>query len=66
VLRSTSRGLAFGVGLAALYGLLYGLLSADDYALLMGSILFFALLSIVMVLTRRIDWFSLGRQGPSV
>ena len=65
VLRSASRGLAFGVGLALLYGLLYGLLSADDYALLLGSILFFALLTVVMVLTRRVDWFSLGRQGPS-
>jgi inner membrane protein len=65
VLGSARRGLAFGVGLALLYGLLYGLLSADDYALLMGSLLFFALLTVVMVLTRRVDWFSLGRQRPS-
>lgn len=65
VLRSARRGLAFGVGLALLYGLLYGLLSADDYALLMGSLLFFTLLTVVMVLTRRVDWFSLGRQRPS-
>ncbi|MGU8127933.1 inner membrane CreD family protein, partial [Escherichia coli] len=42
VLRSVARGLGFSVGLAGLYGLLYGLLSAEDYALLMGSLLLFA------------------------
>ena len=49
--------------LALLYGTLYGLLSADDYALLMGSILLFGLLAAVMVLTRDVDWRSLGAKG---
>ncbi|MEL0053904.1 MAG: cell envelope integrity protein CreD, partial [Pseudomonas aeruginosa] len=57
VLRSVARGLGFSVGLAGLYGLLYGLLSAEDYALLMGSLLLFAVLAAVMVLTRRLDWY---------
>ncbi len=61
VLRSSLRGAAFSVGLASLYGLLYGLLSAEDYALLMGSLLVFALLACVMLLTRRLDWYGLGR-----
>lgn len=56
VLRSVLFGLAFSVGLAGLYGLLYGLLSAEDYALLMGTILLFAVLAIVMFMTRRLDW----------
>ncbi len=43
VLRSVRHGLGFALGLAALYGLLYGLLSAEDYALLMGSLLLFGL-----------------------
>ena len=47
-------------GLAALYGLLYGLLSAEDYALLMGSLLLFGLLGTVMVLTRKLDWYGVG------
>jgi inner membrane protein len=38
------------------------LLSADDYALLMGSVLVFGLLAVVMVLTREVDWASLGRK----
>ena len=48
--------------LPLLYGMLYGLLSADDYALLMGSVLLFGLLAAVMVLTREVDWSSLGRK----
>lgn len=61
VLHSARRGLGFGAGLAALYGLLYGLLGAEDYALLMGSLLLFGLLGLIMILTRKIDWFSVGK-----
>ena len=67
VLRSVARGLGFSIGLAGLYGLLYGLLSAEDYALLMGSLLLFAVLAAVMVLTRRLDWYGVGRKDlPAV
>jgi inner membrane protein len=59
VLGSTAQGLGFGAGLAALYALLYGILSSEDYALLMGSLLVFGLLAVVMVLTRRVSWNSL-------
>jgi inner membrane protein len=62
ILRSAKRGLGFAGALALLYGMLYGLLSADDYALLMGSILVFGLLAVVMLLTREVDWSSLGRK----
>ena len=62
VLRSVAHGLGFSAGLAALYGLLYGLLSAEDYALLMGSLLLFGLLGTVMVLTRKLDWYGVGKR----
>jgi len=62
VLRSVRHGLSFSAGLAALYGLLYGLLSAEDYALLMGSLLLFGLLGVFMVLTRNLDWYGVGQQ----
>lgn len=42
-------------------GLLYGLLSAEDYALLMGALLLFGVLGLVMVLTRQLDWYGLER-----
>ncbi|MCP1618957.1 inner membrane protein [Pseudomonas sp. SLBN-26] len=61
VLHSWVRGGGFTAGLAALYGMLYGLLSAEDYALLMGSLLVFGLLACVMVLTRKLDWYAVGR-----
>lgn len=46
----------FTGALIGLYGLLYVILSAEDFALLLGSILVFALLGTVMVLTRKMDW----------
>lgn len=61
VLRSLGHGLGFASALAALYGLLYGLLSAEDYALLMGSLLLFCLLGVFMVLTRKLDWYGIGQ-----
>lgn len=65
VLHSGVRGGGFTLGLAALYGMLYGLLSAEDYALLMGSLLVFGLLACVMVLTRKLDWYGVGRTLPA-
>lgn len=54
---SKQGGICFGA-MAVLYAVLYGLLSAEDYALLMGSILCFAVLGLVMTLTRKVDWYS--------
>ncbi|TBV04627.1 cell envelope integrity protein CreD [Phytopseudomonas dryadis] len=65
VLRSWSRGMAFGALLATLYGLLYGLLGAEDYALLMGSLLVFAVLGCIMLLTRKLDWYGVGKSPAS-
>jgi len=62
VLGSTFHGLGFGAGLGALYALLYGLLSAEDYALLMGSLLLFGLLVVFMVLTRKLDWYAIAQR----
>ncbi|WP_068827378.1 cell envelope integrity protein CreD [Pseudomonas sp. BMS12] len=61
VLRSWLRGAGFTVALAGLYAMLYALLSAEDYALLMGSLLVFGLLAAVMVLTRKLDWYGLAK-----
>ena len=59
VLHSASAGLTFGVALTALYAMLYALLQAEDYSLLGGSLLLFALLAAVMIATRRVDWYGL-------
>lgn len=54
-------GLGFGAGVAALYGALYALLQMEQTALVMGSVLLFVVLAAVMLLTRRLDWYSLLR-----
>ena len=52
--RRAGPALAFGAILAGLYGGLYGLLQLEDVALLTGSVLLFAVLSVAMWLTRNI------------
>jgi inner membrane protein len=59
VLRSLTRGLAFTAMLAGLYGVLYVLVRAEDNALLMGSIAFFAVVTIVMIRTRKVNWYAI-------
>jgi inner membrane protein len=61
ILKSRVCGIGFGAAIAVLYALLYGILSSEDYALLMGSLLLFAVLTAVMILTRRVNWFGMGR-----
>ena len=65
LLRGWRPGLAFGAGIAALYGALYTLLQMEQTALVIGSVLLFSVLAAVMVLTRRLDWYGLLRAGPS-
>lgn len=60
VLHSLARGLGFGGLLAGLYAVLYVLLLSEDYALLLGSLLLFAVLGAVMIMTRRVDWYRVG------
>nr|VVV05471.1 Inner membrane protein CreD [Aliivibrio wodanis] len=57
MLNNKKHGAIFGVSLLTLYGLLFGLLQADSYALLMGTLLCFIVLSLVMIFTRHINWY---------
>jgi len=61
VLGDFGRAAAIGAGLSGLYGYLYLLLQLEDYALLLGSLGLFALLAAAMALTRRVDWYAVGR-----
>ena len=55
------RGKKWGVFIAAVqlvsYCLLYGILQSQDYALLLGSVMIFAVIAMLMYLTRKIDWY---------
>jgi inner membrane protein len=59
VLASNRHGGLIATALLVLYGMLYAILSSEDNSLLMGSLLIFAVLSLVMVVTRRVDWYAL-------
>ena len=62
ILKGAGRGLVFGGLLAFLYVVLYGLLQSEDHALVAGSVLLFGLLALVMVVTRKIDWYALSEK----
>ena len=57
VLRGKGRAAVFAGVLALLYGYLYVLLQAEDYALLLGSVGLFSILALIMLITRRVDWY---------
>ena len=46
------------VRLAGVYLFLYITLRQQDYALLMGAIALFIVLTIVMYVTRKVDWYT--------
>lgn len=65
VLRSRRRGGYIAALLAALYGVLYVLLSLEAYSLLIGALMLFAALAGVMYLTRNLDWGGLRGGGEA-
>jgi inner membrane protein len=62
VLNSRLRGLVLMGSLLALYSMLYLILRSEDNALLMGSLLIFAVLAFVMLLTRNLDWYRVSER----
>lgn len=60
ILRNIKQGLGFTILLTALYIMLYVLLNAEDYSLIMGSVLVFGILSIAMIITRNLDWYKVA------
>lgn len=65
VLESRLRAAVFTGLLLLLYGMLYVILCSEDNALLMGSLLIFAILALLMVITRKLDWYRVAEQLAS-
>ncbi len=61
VLGGYRRSSVMGGVVLLLYGYLYILLMNQDYALLIGSVCLFLMLAVVMFITRKVDWYSIGR-----
>ncbi|MEH6608565.1 MAG: cell envelope integrity protein CreD [Halioglobus sp.] len=65
VFNSLASSLLFSTLTAGLYGLLYVIIQAEDFALLLGSVLVFTVLAAVMFITRDMDWYELGGSRKS-
>jgi inner membrane protein len=61
VLASTRVALTISAVLTMLYAFLFVILQQEDFALLVGSLGLFAILAGIMYLTRKIDWFAIGK-----
>jgi len=65
ILHGWRRGTGFTFALAILYAALFGILRSEQNALLLGSLLLFTALAGLMLGTRRIDWYSLGKRSDN-
>ena len=65
ILGSVRRGLPFAALIAVMYGLLFVLLQLEQTALVVGSLALFAVLAVVMVATRKVDWYAFGKGDNS-
>ncbi len=65
VLGGWKRGLSFAAFVAVLYGALYGLLASESNALLLGALLVFGMLALLMLATRKVDWYALSSAGAT-
>lgn len=61
-LHSLRRASGIGLAMAGLYTYLFAVLREENYALLTGAVGLFLMLSLIMWLTRRIDWGSEARR----
>lgn len=57
VLGGWARGTGFAGLLGTLYAALYGLLVSEDNAMVLGAGLLFLVLAVIMILTRKVDWY---------
>jgi inner membrane protein len=51
--------------LVILYGFIYITLQLEDYALLMGSIGLFVILAIIMIFSRKINWYEVAQNNQA-
>jgi inner membrane protein len=57
-LRSRKNGVVVAALMGLVYGLLYLLVLSESYSLLMGAIALFSVLAVVMLATRNVRWYS--------
>lgn len=63
IFKNNKLTLLIALILTVLYLFIYSIIQMEDYALLMGSIGLFLVLSVIIYLSRKIDWYSLKSKG---
>ncbi|MHA6205422.1 cell envelope integrity protein CreD [Dyella soli] len=70
VLRARRAGQLLGGTLALVYAMLYIVLAAEEYALLIGAVVLTVTIALLMYLTRRFDWYAgvpgAGSPAPAI
>ena len=61
ILDSKKATIILALLLAGLFGYIFIILQMQDFALLAGAIALFAVLAIVMILSRKVNWYELSR-----
>lgn len=59
VFKKTKLTLTQGAILSAVYVFIYSIMQAEDYALLIGSVVLFSVLAIVMFISRKVNWYEM-------
>lgn len=65
ILGGKFRALVLVAALLLIYTLMFFILHSEDYALVMGSILLFSILALVMLATRKLDWYQMEEKVVS-
>ncbi|MFZ2303269.1 MAG: cell envelope integrity protein CreD [Minisyncoccia bacterium] len=66
VLANNKMAMIQGYVLTFIYLFIYIILQLEDYALLIGSILLFSILTTIMYLSRKIDWYAVGSDKQNI
>jgi len=62
VLSRPGQGYFLAPVMIGLYIFLFTVLQSEDYALLIGSVGLFGFVAVIMILTRKVDWYALNRK----
>lgn len=61
IFKRTSVSLAFICGLIVLYAYIFFLIQLEEMSLIFGSVALFLVVAAVMMLTRKVNWYALGK-----
>lgn len=61
VFKKSKTTLGFIIGLVMLYGYIYFIIQLEEMSLIFGSVALFVVIAALMLSTRKVDWYKLGK-----